>query len=212
MPLLPADGWGDSNYWSADDPGNGVGDPPGGPMDEGVGSGNFQIVAPVAGLSGRGIDISLGLAYNSRLWNKAGNQISFDNDRGWPAPGFSLGFGKLLGMGVMNGGMLVDADGTRHGYSGEVTVYSWGSTFVGHTTDGTFIDYSYTSVAGGALVFAEAKLPNGTVITYTAPEFSGDGHGVQLWKRLQPGNGSKELRLRRHHFTELDAYAISEQH
>src|SRR5215204_165727 len=120
---LPEDGgWGDSNYLSADDPGNTVGDPPANPIDGGAGSGNFQFSAPVLDLPGRGIDIALSLAYNSRLWNKAGNQISYDNDRGWPAPGFSLGFGKMMGMGVMNGGMLVDADGTRHGFAGDVTV------------------------------------------------------------------------------------------
>src|SRR6185503_2103610 len=122
---------------SADDYVNRVGNPPGTPVDEGAGSGNFQIAAPVLGLPGRGIDISLGLAYNSRLWNKAGSEISFDNDRGWPAPGFSLGFGKLLGMG--GGSMLIDADGTRHGFTGTLSPpNSFPQTFVGHTTDGSF--------------------------------------------------------------------------
>lgn len=167
VPLLAGDSWGDSNWKTADDPGNRVGNPPGGAKDEGAGSGNFQIAAPVLGLPGRGIDISLGLAYNSRLWNKAGSQVSFDNDRGWPAPG-SLGFSKILGMGVFNGGMIVEADGTRHGYSGTVTEFSWGTTFVGHTTDGTFIDYSYTSGTGGGIVSAQAKLANGTIIHYGA--------------------------------------------
>jgi RHS repeat-associated protein len=172
LPLLPGDGWGDSNHWSADDPENRVGNPPGAPMDEGAGSGNFQIAAPVLSLPGRGIDVSLALAYNSRLWNRAGSQISFDLDRGWPAPGWSLGFGKLLGMGVNNGAMLVDADGTRHSYTGTITFFPWGTIFVGHTTDGTFIDYTYTSGTGGGIVSAQAKLPNGTVITYGA----GPGH------------------------------------
>ncbi len=81
--------------------------------DGGAGSENFQLAAPILSLPGRGINISLGVVYNSRLWNKAGNQISFDNDRGWPAPGFSLGFGKLLGMGVYNGGMLESRPMTR---------------------------------------------------------------------------------------------------
>jgi len=86
-PVLPGDGWDDSNYSTADDPGNGVGNPPGAPLDGGAGSGNFQFAAPVYGAPGRGINIALGLAYNSRVWNKADNQINFDNDRGWPAPG-----------------------------------------------------------------------------------------------------------------------------
>lgn len=167
-PLLPGEGWGDSNYWSADDPGNRVGAPPGGAMDDGAGNGNFQIAAPVLGLPGRGIDLSLGLAYNSRLWNKADSQITYDIDRGWPAPGWSLGFSKILGMGVYRGGMIVEADGTRHAYNGTITEYPWGTTFVGHTTDGSFIDYTYTSGAGGGIVSAQAKLPNGTVINYGA--------------------------------------------
>ena len=168
-PVLPGDGWGDGNYWTADDPGNGVGNPPGAPMDGGAGSGNFQFAAPVLSLPGRGINISLGLAYNSRLWNKAGSQINYDNDRGWPAPGFNLGFGKLLGMGVYNGGMLVDADGTRHGYTGSITFYSWGTYGVMHTTDGSFIDYTYWTGTGGGITWAQARLANGTVINYGAP-------------------------------------------
>jgi hypothetical protein len=165
--LLPGDGWDETNYWSADDPGNRVGDPPGAPMDEGVGSANFQMAAPVLGLPGRGIDLSLGLAYNSRLWNKAGSQISFDNDRGWPAPGFSLGFGKLLGMG--GGSMLIDADGTRHAFIGNVSPpNSFPQNFAGHTTDGTFIDYSHLTNSVGWIIQGQAKLANGTIIDYGA--------------------------------------------
>lgn len=165
---LPGDGWDNTNYWSADDPGNTRGNPLGNAQDDGAGSGNFQIAAPVLALPGRGIDIGLGLAYNSRVWNKAGSQITFDIDRDWPAPGWSLGFGKVVGLGVNNGGMLVDADGTRHPYSGTVTFgpnqnYT---DFVGHTTDGTFIDYTYHSGIGGSIVYAQAKYPNGTVIEY----------------------------------------------
>src|SRR4029079_5389233 len=37
--------WGPDNYWSADDPGNTTGDPPGTPSDGGAGSGNFQMSA-----------------------------------------------------------------------------------------------------------------------------------------------------------------------
>jgi RHS repeat-associated protein len=169
--LLPeggGGGWDDSNYWSAGDPENRVGDPPGVSADGGAGSGNFQFAAPVLSLPGRGINISLGLAYNSRLWNKAGTQMSYDNDRGWPAPGFSLGFGRILGMGVYNGAMLVDADGTRHGYTGSIQFYNWGTHFVGHTTDGSFIDYSYWTGTGGVMTSAQAQLPNGTIINYGA--------------------------------------------
>jgi RHS repeat-associated protein len=185
MPLLPMDGWNDDNYASSTDPRNDVGSPPGAPMDGGAGSGNFQFAAPILGLPGRGISISLGLAYNSRLWNKSGNQITYDIDRGWPAPGFSLGFGKLLGMGVYNGGMLVDADGTRHSYAGTVSPYGSVSHFLGHTTDGSFIDYWYDTGIGGGIVNAEARLPNGTVITYGAP-----GPGAVYPTSIQDANGN----------------------
>ncbi|HKY27415.1 MAG TPA: DUF4214 domain-containing protein [Pyrinomonadaceae bacterium] len=160
------DGWGNDNYWSADDSGNRRGNPPGAAVDGGAGSANFQFTAPVMSLAGRGIDVSLSLTYNSRVWNKAGNNMNFDLDRDWPAPGFNLGFGKMLGMGVYNGGMLIEADGTRHAYSGTVTIYNWGTTFVGHTTDGTFIDYSYTSGTNGYLLYGQATLANGTRIDY----------------------------------------------
>jgi hypothetical protein len=141
-PYFLDDGWGSSNYWSADDPENRRGDPPGSPQDGGAGSSNFQFTAPILSLRGRGIDLSLAMTYNSRLWNKAGNNMNYDIDRDWPAPSWNLGFGKLAGIGVYIGGMLIDGDGTRHPYVCNITIYNWGTNVVGHTTDGTFIDYS----------------------------------------------------------------------
>ncbi len=165
MPIADENGWDNTNYTSADDPGNLPGNPPGGAMDGGAGNGNFQIAAPILGLPGRGIDISLGLAYNSRLWNKAGNQITYDIDRGWPAPGWSLGFGKMLQMGTQ-GAMLIDADGTRHPYIG--TIHDWGyaTYFEGHTTDGSLIDYTSLTYTSNQAFGGQAKLPNGSVIYY----------------------------------------------
>ncbi len=185
MPQGGGAGWDSSNYWSADDPENRVGDPPASTADGGAGSGNFQFAAPILNLPGRGMNVSLGLTYNSRLWNKAGTQMSYDNDRGWPAPGFSLGFGKLLGMGVYNGCMLVDADGTRHSYTGQITVYNWGTIGIMHTTDGSFIDYSYITGYGGAISWARAQLPNGTVIIYGAA-----GPGAVYPQSIEDANGN----------------------
>ena len=89
-------GWNNSNYMTADDSGKERGDMLGRPVDGGVGSSNFQFAAPILGLEGRNIDISLALTYNSRVWHKANNEITFDIDRDWPAPGWSLGFGKII--------------------------------------------------------------------------------------------------------------------
>jgi RHS repeat-associated protein len=164
-------GWNSLNYMTADDPGNLPGDPPGSPKDDGAGNGNFQIGAPVLALPGRGINITLGLAYNSHLWHKAGTNITYDIDRGWPAPGWSLGFGKLQDIG--NGGsIIVEADGTRHGFNGTVTGPGAGTSFSGHTSDGSFIDYSCVRNSSGVIIFGSATLTNGTTIAYGA---AGDG-------------------------------------
>ena len=167
LPFLPPVDWNDENYNSSSSPGNSLGDPPGSPIDGGAGSGNFQFSAPILELGGRGMNISLEAAYNARLWNKATNSITYDIDHGWPAPGFSVGFGKMIALGINNGAMLTDADGTRHSFAGSIQFFSWGTIFTGHTTDGSFIDYTYTTGTNGILSSAQAKLPDGTIISYT---------------------------------------------
>jgi RHS repeat-associated protein len=161
----------DDNYWSVQNPRNRIGNPPGmAPAAVTAGNGNFQIAAPVIALPGRGLNLTLGLTYNSRLWNKANNQMTYDLDRGWPAPGWSLGFGKIIGMGVDNGSMMIDADGTRHSFTGTVNHCNPDNCthFIGKTTDGTFIDYSVDTGLNGYLTDAQAQLPNGTFIQYGA--------------------------------------------
>jgi RHS repeat-associated protein len=185
LPLPIEASWDSGNYWSADEPSNRVGNPLGAPPDEGSGSGNFEFGAPVVGLPGRGIDVSLGLVYNSRLWNKAGSEISYDIDKGWPGPGWNLGFGKLLGMGVANGSMIVDPDGTRHPYTGTITGDSSGSYGVMHTTDSSIIDYTYSTGTGGGIIWARAQLPNGTLINYGAP-----GPGAVYPTFIEDANGN----------------------
>ena len=174
------DGWGNDNWWLADDPGNQTGNPPGTSPDAGAGNGNFQLSAPVVALPGRGIDLNLSLYYNSRLWTKSGNKMIYDADKGFPAPGWSLGFGKMVFMGTNGGCMMIDADGTRHGYTGSTSTYTYGSTtsttFNGHTADGTFIDYNcyYSSKTSGKTLSGAVSLPNGTKITYTSSTVTAD--------------------------------------
>jgi len=165
--LLPDDyGWNEDNWESAIEPGNQPGNPPGGPMDGGAGNGNFQITAPVISLPGRNIDVSLNLIYNSRVWNKAGNEITYDINYDDPAPGWTLDFGKIVFMGGGGGCMLIDADGTRHGYTGYLTNLTNGMSFTGHTADGSFIDYGCQFTFGGQ-GSGWAKLSNGTSIIYS---------------------------------------------
>ena len=56
---------------------------------------NFNFSIPLVSLPGRaGLDLGLTLSYNSLVWTKdaAASAVTFDADRGFPAPGFRLGF------------------------------------------------------------------------------------------------------------------------
>lgn len=179
--MRPADedGWNNNNWWMADDPGNQTGNPPGSSPDAGAGNGNFQMSAPVVSLPGRGIDLSLSLNYNSRLWSKSGTTMSFDSERGYPAPGWNLGFGKMMFMGSSGGCMLIDADGTNHGYTGTISNYNGGSynysQFSGHTADSTFIDYGcfVGTYNGVTTMTGSVTLPNGTQVYYGVTSANG---------------------------------------
>ena len=100
-PALPIDnddpfGWHPGNFPAATDPINDRGNPPGRSPE---GNGNFQFDIPLLQLTGRGHDLKLNLSYNSRLWTKHGSQITFDIDKDWPAPGWSLNLGKMINTG-----------------------------------------------------------------------------------------------------------------
>ena len=190
-----ADGWDENNWWLADNPDQQIGSPPGSSPDVGAGNGNFQFSAPVVSLSGRGIDINLSLHYNSKLWNKNGNEMIYDADKGYPAPGWSLGFGKLVYVGKSGGCMLFGADGTRHSYTGTVTDYGIGGytsvKFKGHSTDDSFIDYEcqYNSISSSnGHLTGTAKLPNGTKISYDGDSYT---NGQQTYpNRITDANGN----------------------
>jgi YD repeat-containing protein len=81
---------------------------------------NFNWKLPLVGLPGRaGLDLGLTLSYNSLVWTKIGNSvISFDDDRGFPAPGFRLGFPTIQSLFFnsetgKNAYLLIGPDGSR---------------------------------------------------------------------------------------------------
>ena len=176
---LPATGPSDVSDWdpfnrpSADDPRNTRGNP----ANRTTGNNNFQIVAPVLSLPGRGIDLNLKLVYNSLVWNKAGsnNEMYFDIDHDSPAPGWHLGFGKMVNMGTA-GCMLIEPDGSRHPFKGTVFPFHYNAAgqlpavdipvFKGETTDGSMIEYRCEPPASQN-PRGVARYPNGTVVTYT---------------------------------------------
>ncbi|MDT4967431.1 MAG: hypothetical protein QOJ64_2168 [Acidobacteriota bacterium] len=54
---------------------------------------NFNWNLPLLSLHGRaGLDLGLSLNYNSLVWTKWGNSLTYDADYGTPTPGFRLGF------------------------------------------------------------------------------------------------------------------------
>jgi len=66
---------------------------------------NYNFSAPVLSLKGRaGVDLTLNLTYNSRVWNKDlnSNTMFFNAEKGYPGPGWRLGYGAI--QGVNNGG------------------------------------------------------------------------------------------------------------
>jgi hypothetical protein len=69
-------------------------------------SNNFNWSLPLVGLKGRGLDLGLTLSYNSLVWVRSGNYITYDPDDESISPGFRLGFPSWR--------HLVGADDGRH--------------------------------------------------------------------------------------------------
>src|SRR5260370_22910791 len=83
---------GDFGYdelWS--DPRNWVGHPRGAAAEQtNIGTvmpegSNFNVSIPLAGSSGRGVPWSVSLDYNSRIWSRHGNAVTFNAVNTWPA-------------------------------------------------------------------------------------------------------------------------------
>ena len=88
---------------------------------------NFNWNLPLVSLPGRaGMDLGLTLSYNSLVWTKntAGNYITFDDDRGFPSPGFRLGFPVLQPLYYnsevgKNAFLLIGPDGSHVDHSSQ---------------------------------------------------------------------------------------------
>ena len=146
---------------------------------------NFNWDLPFLSLPGRaGLDLSLALSYNSLVWTKSGaNNISFDDDHGFPGPGFRLGFPVIqpLYYNVEVGKyafLLLSPDGSRTELRqvGTSALYEAAdsshmlldsSTMVLRTTGGTQFSYTLT---GSEYNCTQIKDRNGNYIsaTYTA--------------------------------------------
>lgn len=144
-------------------------------------SGNVSFGIPILSLPGRaGLDLGLGLSYNSRVWSKANSTVAYDTDRGFPAPGFRLGFpvvqprfynsttGTASYLLITPGGNHVELRrvGSSNVYEAADSSYTQltdnTSSLTVRTTDGTQMTYS---AANGQWVCTQIKDRNGNYLT-----------------------------------------------
>ena len=140
---------------------------------------NFNWSLPLVGLQGRaGLNLGLSLSYNSLVWTKSGSYISFNDDGGFPSPGFRLGFPVIQPVYYnsevgANAFLLISPDGSRTELRqvGSSNLYEAGdssflqldsSTMVLRTTDGTQLSYAWQ---GSDYQCTQIKDRNGNFIT-----------------------------------------------
>ncbi|MCM3870120.1 MAG: hypothetical protein ND895_05415, partial [Pyrinomonadaceae bacterium] len=146
---------------------------------------NYSWSVPLVSLPGRsGLDLGLSLTYNSLVWTKTGtNNISFDDDRGFPSPGFRLGFpviqpihynsevSKYAFLLITPGGERIELRrvGTSNFYESADSSYLVldSNTMILRSTDGTQLTYEWK---GSDFQCTKIKDRNGNFITvnYTA--------------------------------------------
>jgi RHS repeat-associated protein len=142
------------------------------------GSSNFNFSLPVAGLPGRGLDASLSLTYNSRIWNKSAmaggaTRMYYDADKSWLSPGFNMGFGQIRdAAGVIT---LTDPDGTRH-----QMVSNPSSPANYDSNDGSFIHLYRTADEEGFVDNWLVTYPDGTQATYVPTALLSLNPGIRL--------------------------------
>jgi len=80
---------------------------------------NYNWSVTLVDLPGRaGLDLGLSLSYNSLVWTRNGSSISFNDDGGFPSPGFRLGFPVIQSsyfnsLTQKNALLLITANGER---------------------------------------------------------------------------------------------------
>jgi YD repeat-containing protein len=144
--------------------------------DEQLGSYSYGLTVPIFSSSGRGVEVGLGLVYNSRLWTKDTNIIEFDYDQGWPAPGFRLNYGRIIRdynvpLGDPGGDyLLIQSDGTRiH------LVNQGGGKY--RSNDGQYIEFKTSFGTGNTI--NELTYPDGTIVKYADINNKLQPHSVQ---------------------------------
>ncbi len=136
---------------------------------------------PLLSLPGRnGLDLGLALSYSSMVWTRSGPYIYFDEDNGFPSPGFRLGFptvqrkvfdaqtgrqsylmitasGKRVELRQVGASNIYDATDSSY-----LRLTDNGPTLLVHATDGTKLSFSEIN---GEYRCVEIKDSNGNYIT-----------------------------------------------
>lgn len=169
-----------------------------------TGKGNYVLTIPILSLLARGSTMALKLTYNGQLWTELCDSWSpsgcsrwamvFDHDHGWPAPGWSLGFGKVVQMGS-SAAALEDADGAVHPFAGSISAYSIDNLANVHTTDGTLIDGTFSLSPERCLDGGFAKYPNGTTIYFGAAsgDCSSEGGAIYPMAIVDPNGNTTSI-------------------
>jgi RHS repeat-associated protein len=166
-----------------------------------LGSRNLNWSLPILSLPGRaGLDLSLTLTYNSLVWTQQDYIIKYNADRGFPAPGFRIGFPVLQPrylnsnttayafMLVLPSGRRISMQqvGTSNTYESsdstytQMEYYPWGvASAVVRSTDGTQL--MFQASVDGELRCNTIKDRNGNFITVY---YDGYGHPVSAYDTL----------------------------
>jgi RHS repeat-associated protein len=149
-------------------------------------SGNYSWGVPLVSLPGRaGLDLSLSLSYNSLVWTKADQTITYDADQGSPSPGFRLGFPTIQPLFYnsqteKNAYLLITPSGShvelRQSATNPAVYEAADSSYLQldaaqmilRSTDGTQFSYAFK---GGEYVCTEIKDANGNFITVNYNDF-----------------------------------------
>jgi len=151
-----------------------------------LGSRNFNWGMTLVSLPGRaGLDLNIGLTYNSLVWTRQGNVVKFNADRGNPSPGFRLGLPTLEASYrdeeyQITSYLLVMPSGRRIALK-KVNTVSGNTTY--EAQDGSYIQAVDTGSAGSNVV---VKTTDGTQYFFN---FTAGGYGLYC-TRVQDRNGN----------------------
>ncbi len=151
-----------------------------------LGSRNFGWGLTLVSLPGRaGMDLNIGISYNSLVWTKQGTAMMFNADRGNPTPGFRLGLPTLEAEYVneddaIGSYLLVLPSGRRVDLK-KISATATGATY--ESQDGSYVQLVVTYSAATTHV---VRTPDGTQYQFG---FTVGGYGLNC-TRVQDRNGN----------------------